>query len=178
MQRFELLYEKKRPADLTALFTADYRFYFSVNADPVLVSKYPAGWTREDEDTSATHLYQGFVDAGGQSEPAATAIELVIDPYDLVDDRAPDSTAYYKTYFVPSVLLGIEFASVGAITTVEGRHKFWLVRGDAAHLTVGQPADSTHWYIYEWQDQTPPLIAAPLASAAVTSWGRLKAEYR
>jgi hypothetical protein len=68
-------------------------------------------------------------------------------------------------------------------------HRFYLVRGDAAAgLAESQPADTTHWYIWSWKDETVGVSAPGVALTAAggpgapretpATWGRLKAGTR
>jgi hypothetical protein len=60
-------------------------------------------------------------------------------------------------------------------------HRFYLVRGDAAgSLAAGQPADSTHWYVWKWQDESTgyPAPAALGEATRSTTWSSVKATYR
>jgi len=58
---------------------------------------------------------------------------------------------------------------------------FYIVRGDAATgLDSGQPADSSHWYVYRWVDLTssPSPGLATASSTLRETWGGVKAMYR
>lgn len=153
MRRFESAYERRRLDDFSALFTKDFRFYF---ADPDLVSRYPDGWTREDEIASADHLFHGFTDRAGIRRPAARRIELGLDPFTVEPDpEKPDSVAWYRVVVVPAVDLRVWLEGDLGVDVVHDRHEFWMVRGDAARLEPGQDGDADHWYIRRWVEKLP-----------------------
>src|SRR5438105_2728392 len=103
MLRFKVDYESRIAAQYAALFTTDYRFYFSANTDAGLASQYPQGWGLSDELTSATNLFNGFVDGTGTPQAAAQTITMHLENgANFADDQAhADSSAYYKTYIAP-----------------------------------------------------------------------------
>ena len=64
---------------------------------------------------------------------------------------------------------------------VSARHEFYLVRGDAAVLSPGASADTTHWYLRTWADlSTPGFVGkGPVINPSnVTSFGGIRALYR
>jgi hypothetical protein len=196
MTRFERLYEGEGASDYGAMFAANFRFQFSPHADERLVGRYPEGLGKADELMAAQNLFGSFLDAEGRPVPGAVTIHLnllptnrpVDDPSRVGGGAVPDSTRWYKLLEVPSVgLLVVTGPDDGY--HINGRHLFRLVRGDAAVLEQGQRADSTRWYIYSWEDQTPVLavlhskletaragLASPLPARPAT-WGLLKAIY-
>ena len=66
-------------------------------------------------------------------------------------------------------------------------NRFFVVRGDEAQgLTADQAADSLHWYIWNWRDESPPVKpSGDFGTSQVgqdgspnTTWGAAKALYR
>jgi hypothetical protein len=57
---------------------------------------------------------------------------------------------------------------------------FYLVRGDKAlSLDSGQPADSSHWYVYRWVDLTnAPAPSARRPNVVTVTWASVRAAYR
>ena len=183
IRRFVALYETKDAVEYPKLFTGDFRFEFSNSADPGLVILYPGGWTKYDERIAAQNLFQGGVNAGGGAVEAAQVIELSLTPTTPVGDgSAGKDSSLYKT-LLASIELQIDLPSGDRFVAGEAppqTNRFDLVRGDAAvGLEADQPADSLHWYVYRWRDESPPLKPSfePEQSEA-TTWGRLKALYR
>jgi hypothetical protein len=193
MIRFQHAYEDMDGTEYPRLFTADFRFMFSGETDPLLVQKYGTNWGKDDETSSAEHLFDGFVDEMGQSQPAAIDIQMTLNPNNPVDDGAhsgpPDSTAFYKTLIVPNLHLEIQTPTSPEPTTyvIDGRYQFWLVRGDAAVLSPGQEARTDRWYIYRWEDQTATPAPGTVRTQAsgdfgrvvsqVSTWGGTKDQY-
>src|SRR6187549_2299840 len=62
MKRFETTYEYQVLAEYKLLLTQDFRFTFSNQTDPALVTKYGNNWGKVDEETSAGNLFDGFTD--------------------------------------------------------------------------------------------------------------------
>jgi hypothetical protein len=168
----------------TALFTDDLRFQFSTQSDSVLVALYGGNWSWDDESAAAEHLYEGFVDAHGILHPAASSLAVdFVNARFYLDPEHPDSAAEYAFTPVAAANLTVEVPGDGGRTirfVVSAPQDFWLVRGDAARLRAGQPADSTRWYIRRWEELAPASESPGPASGDTirTTWGRLKASYR
>jgi hypothetical protein len=185
MLRFEAAYEYQALAEYAALFTADFRFAFSSDADPQLVSQFPDTWGKGNEIQSTSHLFDGFTNSEGQSLPPASLITLTLNgPQIIADPDYPDSAAFYAYMIVPSIRLELEISNTDGFT-MQVPHDFYLVRGDAAVLDSSQPADSVHWYIRRWVDKSPPLASvgrpgtepARFMPANPSTWGKVKATY-
>jgi len=185
MARFETAYEGQNLAGYTALFSNDFRFHFSANADPLLVSQYGDTWDATFETNSTAHLFDGFTNENGDYVPGADSIALAFTGIRYEPDPAhADSTRHYMVADSAQVTLVITLPLLGQYE-VAGTHSFWLVRGDAAHLGAGQAPDSTHWFIRRWDDSSAPLVlrtGGPLAPARLlpaqnTTWGSVKAQY-
>jgi hypothetical protein len=161
MARFERVYEEERIQEYSDLLTSNFRFHFSASADPLLVANYPNGWSKTDDTTSTGHLFRGFTNAQGTHERGAASIAVSLLPSNAPesDTTHADSTAWYKVLVVPFVELSVMTGPDDGFL-IHGRHEVSLVRGDAAVLSAGQRADSTCWYIYRWEDQSPAGGAA------------------
>jgi hypothetical protein len=189
VRRFIQVYELGRSVEYEQLFTGDFVFEFSNAADPTLVQKFSAGWYKEDEKISSRNLFEGGVNQDGVYQEAAVRIEvelLQVVPTD--DNSAGRDGTVYKTLYTP-VRASIEVP--GDLTYEIGQtqqqfNRFFLVRGDyAVGLTPEQPADDTHWYIWNWRDESPPLTKPTVpgrdlgpaleGGPAEVSWGALKA---
>jgi hypothetical protein len=192
MRRFMATYEQKKGIEYEGLFTNDFTFEFSNAVDPTLAAQYASGWFKEDERISAQNLFQGFTNGSGLFVPAATSIDINLAPVaPQPDPTAPDLIRYYQlqsevdaTIVVPPGTGQTEETTYLVDNNV---HRFFLIRGDAAagNLAPEQPADSLHWYIYRWRDETVSTAAAGdlrLASSAprqtATTLGRVKASTR
>ena len=184
MLRFEATYENQVRAEYEKLFTSNFRFTFSSQSDPELVSQYGNSWGKDDEIESTGHLFEGFTNDQGQFQGPAASIVLSLTGASFIDEPAkPDSGEFYKRVIVPTVSLDIVIAG-GEEFQISAPHDFYLVRGDRALLDAGQEARADRWYIYGWDDKSAPLAAATpvLAShseggPAPRTWGRLKSRY-
>jgi hypothetical protein len=186
IQRFVWAYENKKSIEYEQIFTEDFTFEFSTATDPELAAQYAAGWLKLDEKTAANHLFGGFMDDSTGYHPPASSIDLIFAktaPSDDTDGRDPDKFKVLATrvdgvFIVPPT--GGQTEDTRYVID-NNLHRFFLVRGDAAaSLAAGQPADSTHWYIWRWWDETGQVYApASLrASSMNSSWGSVKATYR
>jgi hypothetical protein len=181
--RFVAAYEGKRTTEYRMLFTGDFRFEFSNASDPTLANRWPGGWSAADESISARNLFQGGTNLQGVYQPAATDIELLLTKTQPVDDGDNGDPAKFQVLSTP-VDAVIEVPPDPPATDplkyviTNNSHRFFLVRGDvAAGLRADQVADSTHWYIWKWLDETAGYAAAPGATVP-NSWGRVKGLYR
>jgi hypothetical protein len=178
MLRFRDVCQQRKATEYPGLFATNFRFRFSAAMDPELVTEYGDNWDLSEEAQYADHLFKGFRDSSQAYQPAASRITLSLDPFPIDDPARPDSVAHYKSLVVPSLHLEVEVTTSPKATVyqIDGRYQFWMVRGEAAALGPGQPADSLHWYIYRWDDQSTPADALAKPPPLV-SWGRLKAVY-
>jgi hypothetical protein len=186
MVRFESAYENQALTEYLALFSNDFSFRFSTQADPALVSRFGSTWGVSRDSASTRHLFDGFTNGNGEFVPGAGAITLaLVGAQFLADPDRPDSAAYYKLVIVPTITLTLDIAGTDGFE-IAAPHDFRLVRGDAAVLRSGQAADSTRWYIHRWTDQSAALAAirAPGPSALAhplparpSTWGTVKALY-
>ncbi len=184
---FKWCWENRDISKYKELFTADYRFAFSITdtaGDPYRGNP----WTRDDEIASATNLFVG----GSASEPAASNITLIFDGNLIAHDdfRPGKSPRWHQQIQISNLTLTIT-KSDGSAVRVTGGALFYMVRGDSAVLPLDLQAfgpDSTRWYFERWEDQTnigsgaASIAPAPNARATpasfgfpdAMSWGQLK----
>lgn len=196
IRRFIAAYETMNAGAYEGLFTADFTFEFSPDTDPDLVQQYSSGWFKEDERVSSANLFTGGVNSQGDIQSPASRIELTLANMIPSDDNSEGrDPQLFKTLSTP-VTLEIEVPAAGGDPIVFEigfgadltRHRFFLVRGDAASsLDQDQPADDQHWYIWRWIDESLPVTSALAlrgrtelapAPASESTWGRIKALYR
>jgi hypothetical protein len=185
--RFIAAYEKRKTAEYQALFTGDFTFEFSNSADPTLADKWSTGWFAADESIYVKNLFEGGTNLEGYYLEAASSIDLIFSktlPVADTDSGDPTkfqvlSTPVDGVWVVPPTPPATDPTNY---VITNNSHRFFLVRGDAAAaLKSGQPADSTHWYIWKWADETTGGAAAPttLENATVpATWGKVKGLYR
>jgi hypothetical protein len=170
LRRFDLVYEQKKLQDYEVLFASNFRFTFSSQSDPDLADTYGTSWGKDDEIESTQHLFEGFTDSNGDFQAQAGTIELAFEGFSIVDDPyRPDSGAYYKFVIVPSVQLRLAILG-GNEVIVHAPHDLYLVRGDVAVLDDAQEARDDRWYVWRWDDRSPPVAGA-------RSWGAMRSTY-
>jgi len=181
--RLQRTYENQDATDYEGLLTSDFRYTFSAQTDQDLVNQYGTNWGKDDEVESARHLFSGFTNSKGLFQAPASRIQaaFVNDQYYL-DPVHADSATWYVYCPVADVNLKIEVPIEGGGTTtydISARHAFYLVRGDAAILDPGQPADSTRWYLRHWDDESTPTPGSSPGALPVlaATWGGMKGAY-
>ena len=183
MLRFIAMYEQRNATEFAKLLTGDFTFEFSNAADPDLVSQYSGGWFKNDEIISTRNLFEGGTNRTGYFLEGALSLELTLTPTTPVDDNTPgrDSNLYKTLIASVDVLIDLPGEDDFVIGQAPPQtNRFFLVRGDAAvGLEADQPADASHWYIWNWRDESPPVgkPQSPLQNESST-WGRLKGLYR
>jgi hypothetical protein len=173
LRRFEWSWNQKSLAVYRTIFTQDLTFVCSA-LDP-----FPAEpWTREDEMTFASHLFVG----GSATEPAANSISLVLGQNFAVraDPRPGKNTRWHQLIRASFILTIIDPTRETQLT---GFNDFYLVRGDSASvpadaIQLGFGADSTHWYVERWEDDTSAPPATRTMPVTTFSLCGLKALYR
>src|SRR5262249_35237464 len=149
-----------------------------------LVTQYADGWVKNDELQSAAHLFHGYTPSGGSALPAATSIDIKLANEVPGDDNASPDPKTHKV-LVTRVDGSIVVPEAGGYTLTyliaNNLNTFYLVRGDAATgLDAGQPADTSHWYVYRWTDETGGAVAEAKperAATRTTTWAEVRAFY-
>jgi hypothetical protein len=170
-------------AEYAKLLTGDFRYRFSVSADPELVNLYP-NWGRTDEIAAMTHLFHGFTNANDIAIPGASTIQLSLNGVQYAGDPDhADSTAHYGRVIITALDGEFEVPDVSdpLVYSISSRHELFVVRGDAAVLPAGAIADSTRWYLRRWDDLAIPIGYGkrPVAnSAQPMTFGSIRASWR
>ncbi len=183
IQSFVQAYENRNAVEYAKLFTGDFTFEFSNAADPSLVQKYSTGWFKADEMIAGTNLFQGGVNEDGVFQPAAVSIALSLGNMVPGPDTTRGDSAYAYRMLHTTIDLSIEVPGDLVYHVGQGVpqfNRFFLVRGDFADsLDTDQPADTSHWYIRNWRDQSADLGKPSRALMNDQSaWGRIKGLYR
>lgn len=155
-----------------ALFTSDYVFQFAVLDSSASASS----WTRDDELQSFTHLV-----SGGGVATAASSITLTFGSIVVGPDPRPGKSDPERYRLVSGSCALMVQTSDGSATSVSGRFRLFVVRGDVAHVPadLGRSADAGLWYVERWEDQTGSITGTTGAQSAPSpTWGALKARYR
>jgi hypothetical protein len=179
-------YERMLPDDYAGMFTGDFTYQFSSVTDPLLVTQYATGWFKTDEKESSLHLFQGYTLPGGMTLPSATAIDVQLATGIPTDDNSggvdPVTHKILSTGLNGSIT--VPQSGSGPLTYVFSNNfnVFYLVRGDVAvGLDASQPADTRHWYVYKWVDQStggPAQLGGNRPGTVPLTWGKVKALYR
>ncbi len=162
------------------MLTRDFRYLFSAEADPALVTEFGNSWGVVNEAASTEHLFAGFQNENAEFLPAAVSIVVSIpDATTGVDPDHPDSTAHYARVNSNFITIDITLADdlTYAVFTPVGID---FVRGDVAVLGEGQPADSTVYYVRRIVDRSTPFKTIPRVrsnAAVAATWGAVRAHY-
>ncbi|HEV8480388.1 MAG TPA: hypothetical protein VGR66_06295 [Candidatus Eisenbacteria bacterium] len=181
IERLISSYEKKNESAFAGMFTGDYTYEFSVYTDPTLVQQYSTGWFKSDETASSTHLFSGYTPPGGSTLEPASSISIALADSTPTDDNAsgvdPATHKVLATRVDGQIVVPNPGADPTAYNFQNNFNVFYIVRGDSAvGLGSGQSADSLHWYVYRWVDQTSgPGTNRPQTVPA--TWGKLKGMY-
>jgi len=177
MNRLVSAYEQKNLDSYRAMFTNDFSYEFSSETDPTLVQKFGDNWSKDDEITSARHLFRGYSPADGPSLPPASSIDIDLSETtpsgtDTVVGLDPATHKFFAAQINGTITVGGDTAPI--VYTISNNYDvFYLIRGDAAvNLDPSQPADTDHWYVYRWLDRTQSV------SSGTVTWGAVKALYR
>ncbi|HYM81176.1 MAG TPA: hypothetical protein VEY91_07160 [Candidatus Limnocylindria bacterium] len=150
LRLLEWCYDNRAVEEYREIFTADYRFVYSV-LDSAGQAYRDVPWIRDDELISTTKLFIG----GDVNQPAASSIELDLDRnFNVTADTRPGKHPKWHKSIKTQVVLKIRTAE--GSTDVTGFANFFLVRGDSALIPDDLPfaPDSLRWYIERWEDET------------------------
>jgi hypothetical protein len=173
-------YQAENALSYGLTLTTDFRFHFSAESDPQLVSKYGDSWGHELEVTSASHLFTGFTN--DSLEFQVPAIQVTVDvPFmqEVADPTHPDSTVHYRRIALPRVMVNIVLSDSRDFV-VDQPADVYVVRGDAARLAPGQSPDSTRWYVRQLDDLSSAIVVtrdSRLKPANPTTWGSIRDSY-
>jgi hypothetical protein len=143
---------------LGALFSADFRFHTN---DPKVATALPVVISRDQELEVAAGMFHGRSRPGQPTYPPADSIAMIFGGLTQgVDPEHPDSTDHYRVIAAQHFALTIHLPGDQIYRVGETLQVFHLVRGDAAVLLPGQPADSTRWYIRHWFEDMDRLAVA------------------
>lgn len=162
VMRLEWAWNRRDPAPLEDLFTADYRFECS-GADTTL----PDALFRGPELEFSNRLFV----SGTATRPPARNITLVLDRPLVVE---PDSALPMPWHARVSSGLSIGIRVPDGDYRVSGSCRFTLVRGDSARIPQelvdqGYRPDSTRWWIRRWEDVPSAPRTTPSRLVTVTT---------
>jgi hypothetical protein len=152
-------YSERSVERLGALLAADFRSH--VTGEDSVERCFPDGMDRAHEMSVITGLIRG-VRQGGVLV-AAPALDVRVKAQDLIeadDPEHPDSTDHYRLVAIQRFTFDITAADSMEYQSSPSLHIVHVVRGDAAVLVPGQPADARHWYIRRWLENVNGLASA------------------
>lgn len=190
VELFAWCWNNRAYQEYTEIFTADFRFQY-VDPDSAGSDNRGAFYDRTEELNIALNL---FVE-GSATSPPARSITLTIErPLIELPDPRPGKTWPWHKSISTDVLLRIDTGEQEFV--VDGRARFFLVRGDSADIPTTLTRfsrDSTRWWIERWEDETDSgehVAAGALSTARrprsaraggdpiPLSWARFKNAYR
>jgi len=144
---------------LGALLAADFRSH--IVGQDLVESRFPEGIDRAMEMSVIRGLIQGI--RQGDSVLAAPMREVRVKAeglHEAADPEHPDSTEHYRLVVIGRFTFELSTDDGTEYLNHPSLHIVHLVRGDAAMLVPGQPADARHWYIRRWLEDVNGLEAA------------------
>ena len=147
-------YRNRSPEAVIATMTADFRFHTKSDS----LAEFFGGMDREDEARIVNGMLHGSISNGDTLMPPADSVGMTIDGVsEGVDPEHPDSTQHYEVLAVRRFEMAIRLHNGQHLWSTSALHVFHVVRGDAAVLAPGQPADSTRWYVRRWLEDISGL---------------------
>ncbi len=148
---------RDRSADsILVHYTADFRFH---TLGDTLV-RYTSGIDRAGEERSLRGLFEGVIRGADTLRAPADSVGVAMDGFEEgVDAEHPDSTQHYRVVVVGRFEMGFRSGNERFVTKSR-KHVFHVVRGDAALLMPGQPADPLRWYVRRWLEDVSGVLEA------------------
>jgi len=144
---------------LGALLAADFRSHIA--GEDRVESRFPEGIDRTMEMRVIRGLIQGV--RHGDSVLAAPIRDIRVKAeglHEADDPEHPDSTEHYRLVVIDRFTFDLSAEDGTEYLGHPSLHIVHLVRGDAAMLVAGQPADARHWYIRRWLEDVNGLADA------------------
>ena len=122
---------------------------------------FPNGIDRATEMSVITGLIRGVRRGDSLLAPPVRDVRVKAEGMTEADDpEHPDSTEHYRLVVIERFQFDIVAEGDTEFRNDASLHVVHLVRGDAAVLVPGQPADARHWYIRRWLEDVNGLAAA------------------
>ena len=158
VRTFARAYSDESLEALGALLSGDFGFYGN---DARVAPYLPKLLDRDRELRIASNIFNGVSRDGKVVMPGADSVSITVGELaESPDPEHPDSTDHYRLVAVHRFESRIHRAGLKDFTSLPALHVFHVVRGDAAILVAGQPADSTRWYVRRWFEDVNGLAAA------------------
>lgn len=143
---------------LGALLTADFRSH--TVGEAAIERAFPEGIDRPTEMSVITGLIEGVrVRDTLVSSPARKVRVKAEGLVEGDDPEHPDSTEHYRLVAIERFKFDIDTEDGTEYRSSLALHVVHVVRGDAAVLLPGQPADALHWYIRRWLEDVDAVAA-------------------
>ena len=147
LERLAAGYRDRSPESVIATMTSDFRFH--TKGDSLM--EFFSGMSREDEARMVQGMLHGSILHGDTLMQPADSVGMILDGIsEGVDPEHPDSTQHYEVLTVRRFEMAIRLHNGVHLMSTSALHVFHVVRGDAALLVPGQPADSSRWYVRRW----------------------------
>lgn len=157
LERFAHAYRTRSVAGVDAVLAGDYRFHEQGST----LSEFLSGNGRESQMNTIRGILEGVRKDGRIVMPAAATVSLEMDGIGQdFDPEHPDSLGHYRVLSVGKFDLRAVLPNGQTLITESRLNTFHVVRGDAAVLAAGQPADPSTWYIRRWLTDVTSVITA------------------
>lgn len=157
LDRLADAYRDRSVAGIGAVLTADYSFH-TFGDD---LAGFLAGTDRDSEMRVVRGMLEGSKHDAQVVLAPATSVRLIVDGLsEEPDPEHADSTSHYRVVTVRRFEMHVERADGRTMDTPGSMHVFALVRGDAAVLLPGQPANPDLWYVRRWLEDVSGVRVA------------------
>jgi hypothetical protein len=152
-------YSERSVERLGALLAADFRSHIA--GQDAVERCFPEGIDRATEMSVIRGLIRGVRQGDSLLVPPARDVRVKAEGLTEADDpEHPDSTEHYRIVVIERFKFDIVAEGESEFQNNPSLHIVHLVRGDAARLVPGQPADARHWYIRRWLEDVNGLATA------------------
>ena len=159
IREYARAFSERSVVRLGALLAADFRSH--VAGQDQVTMRFPDGIDRATEMSVIRGLIQGVRQGDSVLAPPIRNAQVKAEGLHEADDpEHPDSTEHYRLVVIDRFTFDLTADDGTEYQSRPLLHIVHVVRGDAAVLVPGQPADARHWYIRRWLEDVNGLEAA------------------
>jgi hypothetical protein len=157
IERYVWAFRDRSPEDVGGVFTSDYVFHHKGDD----LQDYLKGVDRTSEILAVRGMLEGVSKDGAVVLPPPVSVEITADGISQqFDPEHADSTEHYRVLTVKRLEVRLTMPDGQLMITPASLHVMHVVRGDAAVLVEGQPADKGSWYIRRWLNDVSAVQTA------------------
>ena len=157
IDRYVWAFRDRSPEGVGGVLTSDYVFHHKGDD----LQDYLKGIDRASEMRSIRGMLEGVTRDGAVVLPPPVSVAITADGISQqFDPEHPDSTEHYRVITVKRLEVRLAMPDGQQMITPASQHVMHVVRGDAAALVEGQPADKGSWYIRRWLNDVSAVQGA------------------